>query len=443
MKHLVILGNGIAGVTTARNVRKQSDMKITIISAESDHFYSRTALMYIYMGHMTYENTKPYEDWFWGKNNIELVRGFVNKIDTAKKELSLDEGRKISYDILVVATGSESNKFGWPGQDLPGVQGLYSLQDIEHLEDNSREISRAVLVGGGLIGVELAEMLTSRGIPVTFLVREKFFWEIILPENEAKLVSRHILEHGIDLRLSTELKEILPGENGRVKSVITNKNEEISCQFVGLTVGVHPNISIVKDSRIETSRGILVNDYLETNIENVYAAGDCVEIKTSEGERNRVEQLWYTGRIQGEALAKTICGERTKYDRGIWFNSAKFFDIEYQTYGFVGNTPQSGERSFYWEDKSGRKCLHIVYDQNSNAVKGFNVFGLRFRHQVCEEWIRDEGTIDYVLSHLRDVNFDPEFFKQHEPEIIEAFNKENPDKRIQLQPKRYFIQKSA
>ena len=169
MKHLVILGNGIAGVTTARNVRKRSDMKITIISAESDHFYSRTALMYIFMGHMTYENTKPYEDWFWGKNNIELVRGFVNKIDTDNRELSLDEGRKISYDILVVATGSKSNKFGWPGQDLPGVQGLYSLQDLEHLEDNSREISRAVLVGGGLIGVELAEMLTSRGIPVTDL----------------------------------------------------------------------------------------------------------------------------------------------------------------------------------------------------------------------------------------------------------------------------------
>ncbi len=443
MKHLVILGNGIAGVTTARNVRKRSDMKITIISAESDHFYSRTALMYIFMGHMTYENTKPYEDWFWGKNNIELVRGFVNKIDTDNKELSLEEGRKISYDILVVATGSESNKFGWPGQDLPGVQGLYSLQDIERLEDNSNEISRAVLVGGGLIGVELAEMLTSRGIPVTLLVREKFFWNIILPENEAKLVSRHILEHGIDLRLSTELKEILPGENGRVKSVITNKNEEISCQFVGLTVGVHPNISIVKDSKIETGRGILVNDYLETNIENVYAAGDCVEIKTSEGERNRVEQLWYTGRIQGEALAKTICGERSKYERGIWFNSAKFFDIEYQTYGFISNTPQPGERSFYWEDKSGRKCLHIVYDKNTNAIKGINMFGIRLRHQVFEEWIRNNSTIDFVLSHLRDANFDPEFFKQYEPEIIEAFNKENPDKKIELQPKRYFIQKSA
>jgi NAD(P)H-nitrite reductase large subunit len=442
MKHLVILGNGVAGITTARHVRKRSDMKITVISTESDHFYSRTALMYIFMGHMTYENTKPFEDWFWKKNKIDLVKGYVKQIDTDNKKLLFDDGRDILYDALVISTGSQSNKFGWPGQDLPGVQGLYSLQDLDLLEENSKDISRAVLVGGGLIGVELAEMLITRGIPVTFLVREKYFWDLILPENEAKLVSRHILEHGIDLRLSTELKEILPGEDERVKSVLTSNDEEISCEFVGLTVGVHPNISVVRDSKIETGRGVLVNDYLETNIEGVYSAGDCVEIKNPEGERNRIEQLWYTGRMQGEALAKTICGERTMYERGIWFNSAKFFDIEYQTYGFVASTPQAGEKSFYWENKSGRKCLHIVYDEKTSSVKGINVFGIRLRHKVCEQWIKDRNTIEEVLSYLLDANFDPEFFKKHESEIIEAFNKDNPGKKIQLQPKRYYLEKS-
>jgi len=443
MNHLVILGNGIAGITTARHVRKQSDIQITIISAESDHFYSRTALMYIFMGHMTYENSKPYEDWFWEKNKIDLVRGFVNKIDTDKKELSLDGGNIISYDILVLATGSKSNKFGWPGQDLPGVQGLYSLQDLELLEENTKEISQAVLVGGGLIGFELAEMLTSRGIAVTFLVREKNCWDIVLPEREAKLINLHISEHGIDLRLATELKEILPGDDGRVKSVITNKDEEIPCQFVGLSVGVHPNISIIKESKVDTDRGILVNDYLETNIKDVYAAGDCVEIKNPESGQSRIEQLWYTGRMHGESLAKTICGVRTKYDRGIWFNSAKFFDIEYQTYGYVSNTSQPGKKSFYWEDESDRKCLHIVYDESTSAISGINVYGMRLRHKVCEEWIKNGSTIEYVLSHLRDANFDPEFFKRFEPEIIEVFNNDNPDKKVQLQPNRFYSQKTA
>ncbi|RMD67592.1 NAD(P)/FAD-dependent oxidoreductase, partial [Candidatus Parcubacteria bacterium] len=127
--HLVILGNGVAGITTARHVRKRSDMDITVISAETDYFFSRTALMYIYMGHMRFEETKPYPDDFWRNNRIHLVRGFVTRIDTGTRRLFLQDGRTIEYDKLVVATGSKSNKFGWPGQDLPGVQGLYSYQD--------------------------------------------------------------------------------------------------------------------------------------------------------------------------------------------------------------------------------------------------------------------------------------------------------------------------
>ena len=149
-RHVVIIGNGITGITTARFVRKMSDHRITVISAESDHFYSRTALMYIYMGHLTYAQTKPYEDWFWTKNRIDLIRDYVHKMDTEKKSLHLSSGNVISYDVLVLATGSKSNKFGWPGQDLAGVQGLYGLTDLDLMEHNTRGVSRAVVVGGGL-----------------------------------------------------------------------------------------------------------------------------------------------------------------------------------------------------------------------------------------------------------------------------------------------------
>ncbi len=406
MQHLVIIGNGIAGVTTARYVRKKSDMKITIISSETDHFFSRTALMYIYMGHMKYEHTKPYEDSFWSRNDINLLRDYVNKVDTDTKTLYLKSGGTIAYDKLVIASGSLSNKFGWPGQDLPGVQGLYSYQDLELLEKNTAHVKRAVIVGGGLIGIELAEMLLSRNIQVTFLVREDNFWNVILPKEEAELIDRHILEHGIDLRLSTELKEIKSGPDDRVNCIITNKNEPIECQFVGLTVGVHPYIEFIKDSKIKTDRGVIVNDFLETNVPDVYAAGDCTEILASEpGQRNRVEQLWYTGRMQGEVLAKTICGERTSYERGIWFNSAKFFDIEYQTYGFVSNNAREGEDSFYWESADHRHCLRIVYSAEDQVVKGINVFGIRMSQEVCQAWIRKERDLGYVIDHLHQAEF--------------------------------------
>lgn len=300
MERLIIIGNGITGVTVARHVRKKSDMKITLISDETKYFFSRTALMYVYMGHMKFEDIKTYEDWFWEKNRLDLIYVKVNEIDTENKVLHLSNNEKVSYSKLVIATGSKSNKFGWPGQDLPGVQGLYHLQDLELLEKNTKGITNAVIIGGGLIGIELAEMLHSRGIHVTFVIREEFYWDNIMPKEDARVITRHILEYGFDILLNTNLKEILAGDNGRVRAITTDKGEEIKTQLVGLTPGVSPNIDLVKDSSIKTNRGVLVNDYLETNISDVYAAGDCAEIIVPDSDRNRFEQLWYTGKMQAK-----------------------------------------------------------------------------------------------------------------------------------------------
>jgi NAD(P)H-nitrite reductase large subunit len=422
MEHLVIIGNGISGVTVARHVRKRSKMRITIISGETDYFFSRTALMYIYMGHMKFEHTKPYEDWFWEKNQIELVRGWVTEISTDEQKVTLEDGRSFNYDKLVIATGSKSNIFGWPGQDLPGVQGLYSYQDLELLEKNTQNIRHAVIVGGGLIGIELAEMLHTRNISVTFLVRENSYWNNILPDEEACMIGKHIVEHGFDLRLGVNLQEILPGDDGRVRAVVVKETgEEIPCQLVGLTPGVSPNIDLVKNTAIKTNRGVLVNEYLETNIPNVYSCGDCAEIIVPDSDRNRIEQLWYTGKMQGMALAKTICGERTKYERGIWYNSAKFLDIEYQTYGFVNNVPRDDEYNFYWQHPTKYVAFRLVYKKSDESVVGVNFFGIRSRHKVWENWIKNRQTASYVIDHLPEAEFDPEFYDHYESMIREAF----------------------
>jgi NAD(P)H-nitrite reductase large subunit len=425
MKHIVIIGNGISGITAARNIRKRSNDNITVISGETEHFFSRTALMYIYMGHMKYENTKPYEDWFWKKNKIELLKDYVEKVEPESKQLVLRSKGNLNYDILIIASGSKSNKFGWPGQDLKGVQGLYSFQDLELMEQNSKGIKHAVIVGGGLIGIEMAEMLLTRKIGVTILVRENEFWSNVLPIQEANLISRHVRSHHVDLRLNTELKEIQSDGNGKVKSIVTNKGETIDCQFVGITVGVSPNIDFLKGSGIATKRGVLVNEFLETNVPDVYALGDCVERKYDLPGRRNIEQVWYTGRMMGEVVAQTICGEKAKYEPGPWFNSAKFFDIEYQTYGNVWNELKSNEMEFYWEHTSGVKCVHVVWDKITNQFLGINTFGIRMRHECFDKWLREKRSIDFVMEHLVEANFDPEFFSRHEDEIVSEYKKVN------------------
>ena len=438
MEHVVIIGNGISGVTAARHIRKLSNKKITIVSAETDYFFSRTALMYVYMGHMKFEHTQPYEPWFWKKNNIELKKGFVTSINSSNKELEFKSGEKLSYDKLIIATGSKPNKFGWPGQDLDGVMGMYHKQDLEKLEKHApdnKTCKRAVIVGGGLIGIELAEMLHSRDIPVTFLVREKSFWNGVLPAEESSMINKEILDNHIDLRLGVNLKEIKSDENGHVKSIIiAETNEEIACNVVGLTAGVSPNVDFLKSSEIEIDKGVKVNRFLETNIEGIYAIGDCAEQHEAIDQRRSVEAVWYTGRMMGETVAQTICDNKTAYKPGHWFNSAKFMDIEYQTYGWVWAQPKENEARFYWEHEDGKKCIHINYDKNTHRFIGINNFGIRMRHEFFDKILTEKRSVEYVLEHLADANFDPEFFKLHEPAIIAKFNKEN-NTNIQLKKK--------
>lgn len=419
--HVAILGNGIAGVTTARELRKRKpDWRITLISGESDHHYSRPALMYVFMGHMRYEHTKPYEDGFWAKSRIDLVRGWVTRIDVARKLLELDRGSPIAWDQLVIATGSKSNQFGWPGQDLAGVQGLYGLEDLELLEQNVKGCARAVVVGGGLIGIELGEMLHSRGIHVTFLVREPSYWSNIMPAEESRMINEVIRREGMDLRLSTQLREVVDDGSGRACAVVTDQGERIDCQLVGLTAGVSPNVAVCQGSGIATGRGVLVDSSFRTSVEGVFAVGDCAEIATP-GGKNRIEQLWYTGRMHGEVLARVLAGEAATYDRGIWFNSAKFLDLEYQTYGLV-NANVPGERSLYWQADDGLRAMRVVY--TDAGVVGFNLMGIRYRHRTCERWIAEKRSVRHVLENLPEANFDPEFFRRYEREILRTWKEQ-------------------
>ncbi|MEY3195258.1 MAG: hypothetical protein RIQ78_1355, partial [Bacteroidota bacterium] len=317
---IVILGNGIAGTNAARFIRKRSDHSITMISDESWQPFSRPALMYVFMDQVKLSGTYLYEDWFWEKNRIDRVMDRVIRVDFEAKRVLLQRGDMLDYDTLIVATGSLPCSPGVPGEALEGVQGLYHLQDVESMERMSAALigtgRRAVVVGGGLIGVEMAEMLHARRIPVTFLVREKSFWQGMLPPEEGAMIARHIRSHGIDLQFETALVSVEGDAQGRVSAVVQSGGAEISCGFVGLAVGVAPNVNFLRDGGIEMNRGILVDAYLATSQPDVYAIGDCAELRKPALGRRSIEAVWYTGRMMGQTVAATICGEKTEYSPG-------------------------------------------------------------------------------------------------------------------------------
>jgi len=399
MAHTVIIGNGVAGITAARHLRKRCNDRITVVSAEAPYFFSRPALMYAFMGHMERPQLEPYERWFWSKNRIELRQAFVERIDTVNHHFVLDSGDVIAYDSAIIATGSVANRFGWPGQDLAGVQSFTTMQDLDLLEENCVGARSAVIVGGGLIGVEVAEMLASRGIAVTMLVREASYWNNVLPAEESSLITQHIRAHGIDVRLHTQLHSIVGGTDGRVAAAVTDAGERLACDIVVLTAGVRPNIALAERSGISVGRGVKIDEYFATSAPDVYAIGDCAEFPDG-----RVDLLWYTARAHGEHLAAVLTGDRRPFQRGVFFNSAKFFDVEYMTYG---NVPAQMPENTSWIWQRGNKLLRLVH--NSGTVVGFNALGLRLRGEACTAWIEQGATLQHVLQQLTEAEFDQEF----------------------------------
>jgi NADPH-dependent 2,4-dienoyl-CoA reductase/sulfur reductase-like enzyme len=269
-------------------------------------------------------------------------------------------------------------------------------------------------------------MLRSRDIPVTFLVRESSFWNGVLPEGESQMINEHIREHHIDLRLNTNLVEILADENGRARAVVTDKGDTIECNLVGLTAGVSPNVDFLKESGIEVGRGVKVNRFLETNIPHIYGIGDCAEQREAIGNRRPIEAVWYTGRMMGETVAQTICGNMMEYKPGHWFNSAKFLDIEYQTYGWVFSDKgrKAYEEHFHWRHPKEKICVTIAYHKENNKFLGINTFGIRMRHEIFDRWLTEERSVDHVMEHLKDANFDPEFYAQYEGAIVKSYNQQ-------------------
>lgn len=266
---------------------------------------------------------------------------------------------------------------------------------------------KACVVGGGLIGIEVAETLLSLGIEVSFLIREAYFWPIALDKNEATIVANHMKLHGCDVRLQTECKEVL-GKNGKVTGILTGLDETINCDMVIFSIGVVPQTGWLKDKEVELDDygGIVVDDYLATNIPDVYAAGDCTSVVWFNGVR-RPEQLWYTSRDQGKIAGLNMAGDKRVYKRATFYNSAKFFDLEYTTAGYV-NFKFDGEQNWY-QNEPGTNFTERITWLPDKSVIGFNMVGRRWDHRLLVRWIEEKRSLEYALENLHKALFDEEF----------------------------------
>lgn len=259
--HFVIIGNGVAGVTAALALRERDrSAKITLISGESDYFFSRTALMYAFMDRMTLRDLEPMERKAYDAQRIERIRGWVKDLDAHSRTLTLDSGKTIQYDALLLATGSRANQLAVPGAaDVrQGMVNFVTLQDLEQCEKYTRLGGKAVVVGGGLIGIELVECLVHHGMKVDFLVRDPWYWPAALDKEEAAMVTAHLRHHGVNVLLEESVAEIKTGSTGKVEAIISKSGNRYDLELLGVAVGVHPSIEWLATTKTAPDRKSVV-----------------------------------------------------------------------------------------------------------------------------------------------------------------------------------------
>ena len=292
-----------------------------------------------------------------------------------------------------------------------------TLRDLEALDREAKKGMRAAVLGGGLIGVEVAEVLHDRGLHVTFVIREGWYFPVALDRQEATLVAEHLRAHGVDVRLGATVDAVVRGDGGRIRAVRLAGGDEVAADLVVATIGVVPNTGFLAGSALKRAANgaIETDDALRTSAPDVWAAGDCANVAWSDGSR-RPEQLWYTARDQGRLAARSMLGDEVVYRRGAFYNSAKFFDLEYTTAGHVPVSigldghpvvPPADLRTWFQRVPGRFESQRIVV--KGERVVGFNMLGSRWDHEPLLQWIEERRPLEWVLKHLHQAQFDEEF----------------------------------
>lgn len=337
MEPYVIVGNGIAGISAVEAIRARGDRTpIVILTDQECAFYSRPSLYYIMLGRIEWEDAWGRPDWWYETNDVDLrCSTAVTKVDPDRHTVQIENKTDIGYSKLLLAVGTQGRVLPWADQHLRGIVTLNTLMDVIGISELLSTANRAVVAGGGLTSIELVESCRHWGVETTFVMRGDRFLDKQLDHDEAEMIHSRLRAGGADVRTNEEIAEV-EGRVGRVRrATLREAGEEIFCEMAGCTVGVVPNSDLVKQAGGETDRGIVTDDQMLTTLPDIYAAGDVVQVRGSDGKPTRSEMLWYVAADMGRVAGGNMAGGDERYRRRVFLNVSEFCGLDFCGVGSI------------------------------------------------------------------------------------------------------------
>lgn len=337
MRKYVIVGSGAAGISAAETIRAHDPGgSIAIISEDPFFYYSRPGLAYLLSGEIPQKMLYPKQEEEYLQLNLRINLSRAVALDPAQHIVTLQNGERIPYDRLLIATGAGAFRPTLPGIDLEGVVKLDSLEDAQKILKLARRGKQAVVVGGGITSLELVEGLSSRGLRVSYLMRDERYWKNVLDETESKIIEGRLEEDKVHIHKNTEVEEIL-GRKGRVAGLRTKDGRRLPCDILAIAIGVKPRLELAKSANLNLDRGILVSETLQTSAEDVYAAGDAAQVYDPYTGRSVLDSLWGPARDQGRFAGMNMTGITTPYRKSLAFNVTRLANLTTTLIGTIGS----------------------------------------------------------------------------------------------------------
>lgn len=332
--NIIIIGNSAAGLSALQNFRKlDKTSKVTMISKEGINPYSRVLIPYVLRGKLSYDKMTIRDENFYNLYNTECIEGEVCKIDSENKEVILTDGQKYSYDKILVASGSYAVKPPIPGINDEGICNMWTKSDADKLLPCFDKFKKIVVIGSGFVALQAAWAARFRGLDVTVIELMDRIMPSVLDEQGAKILTDKIFESGVKLHTSTVTEKIEKLEDGTYRVHLKDK-ECVEADFIIVGTGVRPNTEFLEGSGVEVGRGIPVNEYMETNVKDIYAAGDVAAGPTTFGDEHLIHALWPTAIEMGKVAAYNMAGKVYPYEGSLNMNVTQMYDVTVASMGY-------------------------------------------------------------------------------------------------------------
>ncbi len=390
MKYIII-GNGVAGTTAAANIRKvDHEGEITIVSDEAYPFYSRIRLIDYLAGETDEKGLVIYKDAWYEKNNIKLLLNTpVSEIDKDMKEIAVPSGQRLKYDKLLIATGGVSFIPPLPGSDKKGIFTLRTIKDAGEIKNCVEQAKKVILIGGGILGIEVGNSLKKVGCSVSII---EFFSRLLprqMDREGAEILKAQMEKMGFTFYLGAKTKEIFGDD--RVLGVKLEDGTIIDCNMVIISAGVRPNTELANKIGVKCNKGLPVNDRMETEIQDIYAAGDLIE------HRNLYYGIWPAAEKQGEVAGINMAGGSAGYEGTTPSNALKIAGIDLIAAGDID--ADSKLESIIQKDKE--KFLYKKLVIKNNAIAGCILYGDISGWKKIKKAIDEKKDITSIKNNLK------------------------------------------